>query len=458
DWLLIQNDRLENYFQTLEQHYQQQAERNFPGKQWDEVVVMMVKRDVLFLLARLVGPVVLLVMGFIVLLGEELLGQYYPDFLSSSLWLSITLPLLFIIPAVLWGLYHYFDWRNDDFIVTTKRVIHIERMLFYGEQRDEVPLTRIQDVTVKTLDWIELFFDYHDLIIKTAGAGTLYMKGIPQAEKMRETIFDLRRKAKERVSAADLAAKRHKIARRINLESVLEKPAMSVAEAEAHIKPITPIRQPKWSAMGYFIPRIQEIDYDENGSTQITWRKHPFLLISTVLPLLILTIILFWLTLAALVGIFPFSTANGWLGLIFGLLAAGALGTTLTRYDGWRRDLYIVTDRRIIDIEGTPFRLRGEKRREGTFDNIQNITYNIPNFFHKLLNMGDVIIETAGTQATFTFEQVYNPSGVQEEIFNRMVAFQQKEREKQRDATTEELVEMLAEYHHLLQKSQPPAN
>jgi hypothetical protein len=125
----------------------------------------------------------------------------------------------------------------------------------------------------------------------------------------------------------------------------------------------------------------------------------------------------------------------------------------VARYDGWQRDRYLVTGRRIIDIEGTPFRLGGERRREGTFDNIQNITYDIPNLFWQLLNMGNVVIETAGTEATFTFDMVYDPSGVQEEIFNRMVLYQQRQRERERDNTTAQLVEVIGEYHRLMEKT-----
>jgi hypothetical protein len=118
----------------------------------------------------------------------------------------------------------------------------------------------------------------------------------------------------------------------------------------------------------------------------------------------------------------------------------------------------MVTNQRIVDVEGTPFHLRGEQRREGTFEYIQNITYDIPNFIAKLLNLGTVVIETAGTERTFTFKNVFNPSAVQEEIFKRMVLYQQRQREKTRDANTDRLVEVLAEYHHLMEKAEPRPN
>ena len=48
---------------------------------------------------------------------------------------------------------------------------------------------------------------------------------------------------------------------------------------------------------------------------------------------------------------------------------------------------------------------------------------------------------------------VYDPSAVQEEVFNRMVLYQQKQRERERDNTTAQLVEVIGEYHRLLEKT-----
>jgi hypothetical protein len=179
------------------------------------------------------------------------------------------------------------------------------------------------------------------------------------------------------------------------------------------------------------------------------------LLAAIYLPLISLLALLY-LWLAAFVAWPPFRTQpSGLIWLILGMATIANLIWYMWRYDGWRKDLYMVTNRRIIDVEGTPFRLRGEQRREGTFDNIQNITYDIPNFISKLLNLGTVVIETAGTERTFTFEKVFNPSAIQEEIFNRMVLFQQRQREQARDATTDRLVEVVAEYHNLFKKTTP---
>jgi hypothetical protein len=161
-----------------------------------------------------------------------------------------------------------------------------------------------------------------------------------------------------------------------------------------------------------------------------------------------------YLLLATIGGFAPF---NDQLGMFFQLIFLGLfLASTfwyLWRYDGWRRDIYQVTDTRVVDVTGSSFGLGGEIRSEGNFEDIQNITYEKPNFFYSILNMGTVIIETAGTEETFSFVNVLNPSAVQQEIFNRMVRSQQQEREERRDANTRDLLSVFAEYQYLVERA-----
>jgi hypothetical protein len=131
------------------------------------------------------------------------------------------------------------------------------------------------------------------------------------------------------------------------------------------------------------------------------------------------------------------------------LAVLGSLFWYFWEYDDWRRDVYIVTDTKIIDVESSSFRLKGEQQREGPFDSIQNITYTIPNFFYKLLNLGNVVIETAGAGKNFTFDNVFNPSSIQSEIFRRWDKYQQGKRNKQRDETNKQIMTVLGEYHDI---------
>jgi membrane protein YdbS with pleckstrin-like domain len=448
EWLLHYQPRIETHFQGLEREFERRSSTDFPGRQWDEVVVTSTKRHILAFFARLTLPLTILIAPLVFLIGVELLGITFLPITTGSLFFTILATLPFFIISALLIIYHYVDWRNDDFIVTTKRFIHIERKLLYGEERDEAPLTRIQDVTLSYPGFLDRF-DYYNLEIKTAGAGDIWVNGITNATKMKDEIFQEKERALERVQAANMAAIRHLLAKQLNWEEALEEPLLAIEEVEGGITTEKPRRLP--GLLNYLWPQLKEVD--EDGTT-ILWRKHYWVLLSNIaLPLLFLLPV-FFIFIASLFGLFPFGASAGLLiQAILGIVVLVCLIWYLWRYDGWRRDTYLVTETRIVDVASSPFRLRGESRSEGTLDDIQNITYDIPDFFSSMLNMGTVIIETAGSAETFTFKKVFNPSAIQQEIFNRMVMVQQRERQRKRDATTKELLRLIGEYQNLLEKA-----
>ena len=449
DWLIRRQPRLENYFENLEREFEQRSKIDFPGRQWDEVIVDSTKRHILVLIAKLFYPLAVLIIPVILLLIYNVLGfNFFSDTRINQI-LEILTVLPFILLAGFLLIYHYIDWRNDDFILTTKRFIHIERRLFYGEQRDEAPLTRIQDVWTAYPYFFDKF-DFYYLRIKTAGAGDIRVTGISKARKLRDQIFKEKERATARVRAANVYAVRQLLAQELDWQDTLEETILSIAEEEGGMTTRDkPRRVP--SFIRYFAPRVQDI---EPGSNTITWRKHYFVLLRlTGLPLLAVAASGYFL-LAIMIGFAPFERSMGlFIGLIFLGLFFASVFWCLWCYDGWRRDIYQVTDTRVIDTTGSSFGLGGEIRSEGNFEDIQNITYDKPNFFYNILNMGTVIIETAGTKETFTFVNVMNPSAVQQEIFNRMVRAQQREREERRDATTRDLLSVFAEYQNLLERA-----
>ncbi|MCB0213056.1 MAG: cyclic nucleotide-binding domain-containing protein [Anaerolineae bacterium] len=449
EWLLSQDHGIEDYFRTIERRYDDAAVSHFPGKQPDEVVIVAAKRHFLAFISKLTGPVLILIIPVVILIIGEVVGLSIFNMATSGILLLLTLP--FVIVSALMLLYYYVDWRNDDFIVTTKRVVHIERILFYGEERREAPLTQIQSVTVQSHNWLDLFFDVDDIHIKTAAVGTVSVDNLPSAQYLSRIILQQQQRAKDRVAFSDTRALRDMLKQRLEKSILDEKQKEGADPKFVKRRVIPPVRVPKLN-LDYFVPRIRVIS---SNNQEITWRKHYFILFSNLLlpfPTLLISIALLVL---GIFGMWPFSSSVSWLWIT--ILVVGVLLSFfwyLWEYDDWRRDVYKVTPTKIIDVQSSPFRLKGENVREGSFDSIQSITYNIPNFFYKVLNLGDVIIKTASQQGDFTFTKVFNPSSVQEEVFRRWDTFQQKKREKTRDDTNKQVVEIVGEYHEI---SNPPA-
>jgi hypothetical protein len=136
-------------------------------------------------------------------------------------------------------------------------------------------------------------------------------------------------------------------------------------------------------------------------------------------------------------------------GLLSGLLAFGfwlpiglaAFGWAWWIYEGYRRDLYILTNQDISDVDKKPF--GPENRRRAPLSSIQDITFNVT-FIENLLGYGDVVIQTGGAGGgTFTFSHVPNPRGVQATLNDYLTDFRKREKERQLRDT----VALLREYH-----------
>ncbi|HXV99657.1 MAG TPA: PH domain-containing protein, partial [Anaerolineae bacterium] len=380
----------------------------------------------------------------------EMFGISLLDAFTDNLILLVIAP--FVILAGLITLYNFLDWRNDDLIITTKRVIHIERILLFGEERHEIPLTQIQNVTVKTHGLLDLLFDVDDIEIKSAAVGTIVVDNVASAQELSRIILQEQQRAKERAAASDTAVVRQLINERMQ-KNVLAQPATSAPAPK--VIPASPIPLPavplrKFKA-NYFWPSIKEATRIK-GEEGILWRKHYYILLRHVFfPLIALMVSLYLLFTSFVTWpFFDYLEGSGLVQVVLILVVLGSLFWYLWEYDDWRRDAYIVTDTKIIDVESSSFRLKGEQLREGPFDSIQNITYTIPNFFHKLLNLGNVVIETAGAGKNFTFDNVFNPSSIQSEIFRRWDKYQQGKRNKQRDETNKQIMTVLGEYHDII--------
>jgi hypothetical protein len=59
------------------------------------------------------------------------------------------------------------------------------------------------------------------------------------------------------------------------------------------------------------------------------------------------------------------------------------------------------------------------------------------------------VIETAGTEMTFTFAWVYNPVEVQQEIFRRWLAYKESKVKQDRAYEEQRFVRWLGEFHDL---------
>jgi len=310
--------------------------------------------------------------------------------------------------------------------------------------RHEAAIDHVQDITTRNHGLWTWLFGVHAIEIRTAATGTIRFPYLDNADEIREEIFRARRLALTRRQLKE----RSRIRQALFAE--LGRPLQEIEPLESgETVEVTPTHTGLLRVLDYVVPRPREVHPDE-----IKWRRGRVILLLNTFPSLLL------LGTAAIAGTLAL-TYPGLLDALGGakagraIMGGGAIGlflvgliTYLWKYDGWRRDVYIVTRDRIIDIAGSPFNLRGEDRIEGTFDVIQNIDYDSPGLLARILHIGHVTIDTAAQRKAYTFTWVEHPEEVQQEIFKRLVAYQESKARQERERQYAELAKWFDTYHH----------
>jgi len=425
----------------------------------------------------LVGPILPVLIFLTLLLVFGFLGT------RVFTWGGITAGLLIafiILPLGGWIAYNYFD---DYYAVTNRRVTRRDHQVLLYQARVEAPVEMIQDVTVQTNFWGRLF-GYGDVTIRTAAkVGSINFRHVPEPDDVKEAIEE------QRIETLAAARGRQKEELRHGLMSGL-KLSLPIAErGRALGNPPRPQRQGFWSWLSRPAPaerktvlptaprpsslfrrltpeRWREVLFGppppppRTLSGDSLWRKHwinlvaraglPFL---SVITLLVLGVLLARDTLALPAGIDLTAGAlfAGW----FVLLIA-ALGWFFWNYVDYRNDIYVVTDDRIMDVEMKPLGLFA-KRREGGLDRVQNVVYVQNGLIANVLNYGDVIISTAAADEGYTFLMVPNPKLVQATVFQKLDAFRARQEQKRTADRQRELIEGLEVYHRLMGRGGSPS-
>jgi uncharacterized membrane protein YdbT with pleckstrin-like domain len=185
--------------------------------------------------------------------------------------------------------------------------------------------------------------------------------------------------------------------------------------------------------------------FEEGGV--VTYRKHWFVLITkTWQPA-------FWLLVGIAVGVLRLL---GYLALfsvqatllVDGIFMFFVLLWYLYQYVDWRNDIYQLTPDQVVDIYRKP--LGREEKRSAPLESILSIEYSRANIIGLLLNYGTVRIRV-GT-AELTFDNVYNPSQVQQDIFRRMLEHIERKKEQDAAAERERVSEWIATYHRTVEE------
>lgn len=100
---------------------------------------------------------------------ELALIQTLPDGSWAPDTIAVSLPLL-MFPVILWWIYHYLDWINDIFRVTSEQIMDIDRKPFGTEVRRAAPLDNILGTRYERLGLLGYLINYGTVYIDVGSA------------------------------------------------------------------------------------------------------------------------------------------------------------------------------------------------------------------------------------------------------------------------------------------------
>jgi len=342
------------------------------------------------------------------------------------------------------GVWFWADWLNDYYIVTSRRVLWLEKVVLLYDSRQEAPLETVLSKNITFNQILRRFINYGTVIVRTF-TGSIVMHRARQPDLIVAFIDALQTRSRQLVRKSEEAKMENLIRERLNMPPK-PKPALAPSPSTSLPAPQRPTRP---GPLEQFFTNTFKMRYEEGD--RITYRKHWFVLLQKT----------FWpaLFFAAVLALIIFLARSGMVtaqvAIALAVLTLPAISLWwLYRYVDWRNDIYIVTLDSILDIERKP--LSREVKKSAPLENILSLENSRVGIIGLLFNFGTVIINV-GTEK-FNFFSVYNPAQVQYEIFDRMLALRQRKEEAEARKERERIVEMLTAYHKQVEKPEAGEN
>jgi hypothetical protein len=340
-------------------------------------------------------------------------------------------PLSFLFYGC-WVLWLWLDWGNDYYLVTSERVVWVEKVIWLRDQRREVPLGSVLTVNISTHQ-LQRLIGYGDVIVRTY-TGNMPMKNAGHPTVLAALIQEAHYVAKERYKRTETAKIDETL--RVRLKEEEGQPPSSLVQDQS---PTGEQAIPQTSeSMSFFQKFLNLFRARYEWNDIITYRKHIFVLFLRAWWLLITFLTLLVAFFARMVNLILSPS----LALLAILLAVNTL-TLVYIFADWANDRFQLTKNQVIDIDRKP--LGRETKRSALLENILSLDYKRDNLLQRLFNYGTVAINVGDIQ--LDFENVAKPKLVQNEIFEYYnTTLKRKERE-QAQRHRDDMVEFLAAYH-----------
>ncbi len=423
---------------------------NFKWLPEDEVIYYLARKHPILLIRALIVPSLLALLGIAGLLVTWLNADQ-PAMQALS-WAALIVSIF----SGLWALWNGIDWGNDYYILTNRRVIWLEKVIGLYDSRNEAPLSAVQRVNVQTEFWGRQL-EYGNLVVRTIVGSSLTLQNISYPYQAAALIEEHWKRSQETSRKMEEDEMKQALRERLlkGESRSLQLPSL-VAKPQAKPNPYKDKRR---------LSDLFRLRFENKAV--VTYRKHIVVLArQTWKPFLIMVVLLGLLIYSLTRRLLDMATPLGLESLLclWSLLFGAAFFWWLYQYIDWSNDIFQVTPEQILDIDKTPL---GEMTSDiAALDNILSIEYARHGLWELLFNYGNVMI-TIGGGKQMIFEDVANPSAVQDDIERRRLERIAKREQDKARAERERIADWFAAYYNneqgirseeAAQKSAKPAN
>jgi len=383
---------------------------HFPGQQAGEKVVVVLRKHKLFLFL----PALPAIGTFIVLVLLWGAATRFASLHLPWIWLELV-DVLVMLFFVLW-----FIWRDgvvwylETYIITNKRIISSRGLL--EPTRQSTPVEKIKQVGVDFDNFWGFLFRFGYVHIYLQG-DDLILKGVPNPMRVKEVldviIEDLEKKKpkEQKAPTPEIPEVAGEIDR---LSKAKEPPHLEDADERYAVRHPERRIGPR-RTFGGILHIPCDVRYMSGEYTVRYIQRSRFVLYR---KLLLPVVLLFLLLPLAIYGPASGIVTNTILGpwwLIAGMAVLVLVVFIGLTYTNWIDDVYILSTRRIIDIDRR-FIFFYEMREEVEYKNIRDTKVKMHNIIERLLDIGDVSIELAGTPGVI-LKTVDHPFLIQDKIY-----------------------------------------
>ena len=410
---------------------------NFDWLGEDEVIYLIRRKHEFFLFTSLIPP---LILGLISLPIFVLSFSMDTPFFTTATLVGGALGIIF---AVLWGVWNWIDWGNDYYIVTSQRVVWLERVIVFYYSRREAPLTQVLSVNVTT-SFIGRTLNFGNVEVRTFTGG-IPMRKMTDPKQFASFVEGFQSRAKHQAKEAEAQLIEKELQKRIQKEK-----APIPIEPPPH-KPVEPKpkEKVKSGSLRDILDTFLQVRFERDGV--ITYRKHWLVLVGKVwMPTTV------WLLHAVfsvyLLYLYLFKDGLGISGLpvavLMGLLFLAIFLWWGYNYLDWNNDIYQLTPDQIIDIERKP--LGEEQKKTAPLDSILSLEHIREGIIQLIFNFGDVIVNVGQTK--FIFHGVYNPDQVHKDVADFIEVRRRKKQDTDAERERQRMLDWFGAYKQQMDK------